>query len=272
MGIFDSFIKRRQAPQKEPNFSFKVQYDNDNKPISAQIKEQTGIDLSEEYVQISTSGDDCVCPMCAQFEDKIFPANDAPKLPLCPSCSCSYIHYFKADLPSGTVISKKENFTLPAKCTHLFYKHQHSLYEETDIDKQIRLCEADLKKLPEFIMPYLIADFHVPEELVCRDLLPELYMQLGKWDKAEATIKKCIAANAYYPQNGLNELTYLASYQKVATEALSYIKQHPGCLQRNIYKALSYEGEKREHLKHFLSCSKQIRKVKHGNTNELYPN
>lgn len=227
-------------------------------------------DLNTEYVELSTSGDENVCPMCAQFEGKIFPSSDAPKLPLCPSCACAYLYYFKDDLPSNAKISTKDDFILPAKCTPLFYKHQKILYTETDIDKRIRLCESDLKKLTEFMAPYLSANFPAPAELACRDLLPDLYMQLGKWDKAEKAINTCIAAKAYFPDDGLDELAYLASYRKVATETISYIQKNQGCLQRNIYKVMQYEGTERDQLKYFLRYSKQIRKVKHGNTNELY--
>lgn len=227
-------------------------------------------DLDTEYVQLSTSGDENVCPMCAQFEGKMFLSTDAPKLPLCPNCSCTYEYYYKDDLPLNAEISKKEDFILPAECTSLFYKHQQNLYTETDIDKKIRLCERDLKKLPEFMAPYLSVGFSAPDDLACRDLLPDLYMQLGKWDKAEKAINTCIAAKAYFPGDGLDRLADFTSYRKVATETLSYIQKNQGCLQRNIYKAMQYEGDKREQLKYFLRYSKQIRKEKHGNTNELY--
>lgn len=227
-------------------------------------------DLDIKYVEVSTSGDENVCPMCAQFEGKIFLSSDAPKLPLCPDCACAYIYYYKNDLPLNAEISKKDDFFLPAECTSLFHKHQQILYTETDINKKIRLCESDLKKLPEFMAPYLSAGFPAPEHLACRDLLPDLYMQLGKWDKAEKVINTCIAAKAYFPEDGLYALDNFASYRKVATEAISYIQKNQGCLQRNIYKAMQYEGDDREQLKHFLRYSKQIRKVKHGNTNELY--
>lgn len=118
--------------------------------------------------------------------------------------------------------------------------------------------------------PYINANFNAPQELVCRDLLPELYMRLGKWDKAEKAIKRCIEANAYYPDNGSEELLYLTTFRKVATQAISYITQNPGCLQRNIYKALPYEADEKECLKHFLRNSLLITKEKFNNTNKLY--
>lgn len=264
-----SFLCKKQPITEQSQLSVKINYNNSKSP-GTQFEEQTDIDLGTEYVMLSTAGDENVCPMCAQFEDKIFSSSDAPKLPLCPSCSCGYMYYFKDDLPPNAVISNKSDFVLPAKCTPIFYKHQQELYREKDINKQIRICESDLKKLPEFMAPYLSANFPAPQELLCRDLLPHLYMQLGKWDKAEQSIIKCIDANAYFPDNGSAELAYLSSYRKIATETLSYLQQNPGCLQRNIYKKMGYEGEEREVMKDFLRYTKLIKKVKYNNTNQLF--
>ncbi len=274
MSIFNFFRKKEQKQPEAPFFSATIQFSN-NTDLSPkeQIKQQTDVELDqdeEDYVCISTSGDENVCYMCAQFEGKFFPSKNAPKLPLCPSCACAYKYYDKRDLPSGSIISNKEDFILPAECTALFYKHQQSLYDETDLNKIIRICERDLMKLPEFMAPYLSVGFPAPMELVCRDLLPELYMQLGEWDKAEKAIKKCIDAKAYFPCDGSLELANLASYHKVATETLSYINQNPGCLQRNIYRVMNYDGEEKDQLKSFLRYSRQIEKVKYNNTNKLY--
>lgn len=275
MGLFNFFLKKltKQPTQTEQDtVSAKIDYGKHTEPTTkVQTPNETyKYSSNTKYVCISTSGDKNVCPMCAQFEGKFFLSTDAPKLPLCPSCACAYEYYFDEDLPPNTAISHKNDFTLPAECTSIFYKHQQNLYSETDIKKQIRLCEQDIKKLSEFMAPYISSDFPAPRELVCRDLLPELYMQLGEWEKAERVINKCIDARAYSPNDGSKELADLASYQKTAIEALSYIEQNPGCLQRNIYKALPYEGDEREQLKHFLRYSRQIKKIKHGNTNELY--
>ena len=276
MGILDLFRRIRTNFTQEPdseNISIHIQYGQTTLPESSiQIggNEPKNFDLEIEYVKLSTSGDENVCPMCAQFEDKIFPASEAPKLPLCPSCACVYISYFKGDLPKNSTISNKNDFVLPAECTFMFHKNQQKAYEETDPVKIIRLCEGQLRKLLEFMEPYISANFPAPDELACRDLLPKLYMELGQWEKAKKVINKCIEAKAYFPNNGLEELNNFESYRKVATETLSYIQQHQGCLQRNIYKSMNYEGEKREYLKHFLRYNKQIRKVKHNNTNELY--
>lgn len=273
LGILNAF--QEKVPQsKQSDASITIQFGNEKRP-EAKIKTSDGIsdyDLEIEYVRLSTSGDENVCPMCSQFEDKIFPFADAPELPLCPSCACGYEYYYKGDLPAGAIISKKEDFILPAECTSIFYQHQHSLYKETDTAEVIRLCEQDLNILPMFMAPYLSAGFPAPDELVCRDLLPELYMQFGQWDKAEKAIKKCITAKAYYPEDGSDELSYLQAYQKVAVETLSYLSKNPGCLQRNIYKKMGYEGEEKELLKNFIRCSKLINKVKYNNTNQLFCN
>ncbi|MDE6905514.1 MAG: phage head morphogenesis protein [Lachnospiraceae bacterium] len=270
MNFFDFFRKKHPAT-KETERPISIDLGSPKSPVQ-QIKEQTGIDLGLEYARLSTSGDERVCPMCAQFEGKVFLSTDAPELPLCPVCSCAYEYYLKEDLPSDTIISNKNDFVLPAKCTALFYKHQQELYTTTDIDKQIRLCEADLKRLPEFMAPYLSAGFPAPEELACRDMLPDLYMQLGKWDKAEKTINKCINSKAYFPDDGSEQLKALASYKKVATETMDYISQNPGCLQHNIYKKMGFEGEEKEMLKDFMKKNKLLTKEKYNNTYKLFYN
>jgi hypothetical protein len=248
------------------------QSDVDAKTITSLPKKSfvRDYDPKSKFVELSTSGDENVCPMCAQFEGKIFLAKNAPSLPLCPDCGCAYIEYFKDDLPSDTVINDKNDFVLPAKCTSMFYNTQHQLYEERDINKRILLCENELKKLKTFMKPYLSAGFPSPCELACRDLLPDLYIQLGEWENAENTIKSCIAAGAYYPEDGSDQLSDFESYRKVATETLFYISQNPGCLQRNIYKHMGYDGKEKEILKHFLRNSQQIEKVKCNHTNQLF--
>lgn len=274
MSIFDFFKKStKKSLQSNPfDVSLEIQYNSSVLPNAELhvVEETSNYNFEIEYVKLSTSGDENVCPMCAQFENKLFLSTDAPPLPLCPSCSCAYEHYYKNDLPSDAVISNKDDFVLPAECTSLFYKTQQKIYEEDDINKRIRLCEREIKELNEFMTPYLSAGFPAPSELACRDLLPDLYMQLGQWEKAENTINACITAKAYYPEDGSTELANFESYRKVATETLSYISQHPGCLQRNIYKSMGYEGEEKECLKHFLRNSKCIKKVKYNNTNQLF--
>lgn len=283
MGIISFFKKiiqenrnnyeKIESPQN--NSSIKIDYSvRDSIQLEKQIEDQIGTveNMEIEYVEVSTSGDERVCSMCAQFEGKIFLKEKAPKLPLCPNCSCDFLYYFKSDLPDNAVISDISDFVLPSEHVPLFYKHHQKLYEETDIHKRIRICESDLRKLPEFMKPYQEANFSPPPELACRDILPDLYMRLGKWKKAENAINKCIETGAYDSESGNNALEQYHLYKETATETLSYIEQNPGCFQRNIYKVMGYEGEKKEILKDFLRYSMLIKKVKHGNTNELYLN
>ena len=97
-----------------------IQFGNDTElSLNKQIKEQN-LDLNYKYVSISTSGDDNVCPMCAQFEGKFFLEKDAPKLPLCPSCACAYLYYEKRELPFGSVINKKRILCYPQNVHHYF--------------------------------------------------------------------------------------------------------------------------------------------------------
>lgn len=271
MSIFN-FFRKKTNPSKtdQPEISMKIMYEDTN-PASIQVQTQDKTEQLEiEYVRLSTSGDENVCPMCAQFEGKIFLATDAPQLPLCPSCACAYEYYLKEDLPPDAVISDKNDFVLPAECAPAIYQEQQQAYETDDIKKCIRICQKQLKQLHEFMAPYLSAKFSAPSELACRDLLPDLYMKLGEWKKAEKAIKSCISANAYYPNDGSEQLADFEAYRKIATTVLSYISDNPGCLQRNIYKALPYEGADREYLKYFLRSSLQITKEKSGNTNKLY--
>ena len=207
MGIFDFFInrnKRKLFPKTQSDLLINIKYDNSIVPtVTAKMQnESCEYNLKIEYVGISTSGDENVCPMCSQFEGKIFAATDAPKLPLCPSCSCAYMHYFKEDLPPDAKISSASDFVLPADCAPMIYKVQQRIYNENDMDKCIRLCRRQLKSLNKFMQPYISsAGFPSPDELACRDLLPDLYMQLGKWEDAKNTIQACIEAKAYYPEN-----------------------------------------------------------------------
>lgn len=221
------------------------------------------------YVRISTALDSNVCPICAQFEGKIFPIDTAPELPFCPTCRCVYNYFFDGRLPKGTVVSKKEDFVLPAKCIHKLYENHQAIYEEKDIQKRLQLCEDGLKLLPEFMVPYLQAGFPAPEDLACRDFAAELYMRLGDWANALRVIQACMEANAYYPESGENELMHLRKYSEAATEALAYIAEYPGSLQRDMYKKLCPPLD-REELKHFIRYSLQIRKEPYKNTNKLY--
>lgn len=224
-----------------------------------------------QYASIATSEDESVCPMCKQFEGKYFLLNDVPKPPFCPSCGCALEYFFSKDsIPDNLKFAESKNFVLPSDYVDIFYKTQYKMYSDISINTKISACDKTLKYINEFMAPYISAGFSAPEELACRDLLPELCIQTGKWKKAENTIKKCIEAKAYYPSDGLEALNDFTEYKSVAMDTLKIIEETPGVLQRNIYKLLPLQGRKREMLKHFLKKSDLIKKEKRGNTNALF--
>ena len=225
---------------------------------------------SSDYVVISTAGDDRVCQMCKQFDHKIFPKNSAPKLPLCPLCSCAYLYYLKQDLPENSVISNINDFVLPSECVTVFFEHHQVILETKDDSKKMKLCEYDLGILSKLMTPYISAGFNSPEYIDCRDLYPELCLKYGLWDKAEKIVIKCIEAKAYYPADGSKELKYVRKYKKIAIEVSNYINENPGVLQRNIYKKFPFQGVDRDVLKHFLRYNRNLKKEKFGSTNKLY--
>lgn len=153
-----------------------------------------------------------------------------------------------------------------------FYELSEIIKIEKDIHKRLIACEESYKILPAFCRFCIENDGgELPPLINCRDYGPELYMRLGEWEKARRAIFLCMNANAYENKNdGEEMLEYLHTYHAVADTTVSYIAKNPGCLQRNVYKALSFEGDRREALKHFLRHSLQIRKEKDGNTNKLY--
>jgi hypothetical protein len=151
-----------------------------------------------------------------------------------------------------------------------FYELSHLIDSSKDIYDKLDACEKSFPLLKEFCRFCLENDGELPPFINCRDVGPEMYMRIGKWDDAERVIQICIDAKAYYPNDGSQELTNFENYKQVALETLSFISQNPGCLQRNIYKVMGYEGDKKEYLKVFLRNSKLIQKVKYNNTNQLF--
>ena len=280
--IKSKFIKTNlNISNKEQNFTNKYSdiEESDRSSIATEYTINLGArsevieEQNPQYASISTSEDESVCPMCKQFEGKYFLLNDVPKLPLCPSCGCALEYFFtKDDIPDNLEFAESKNFILPSDYVDIFYKTQQKMYSDISINTKISACDRTLKYLNEFMAPYISAGFSAPEELACRDLLPELCIQTGKWKKAENTIKKCIEAKAYYPADGLEVLNDFTEYKEIAMDTLKIIEETPGVLQRNIYKLLPVQGKKREMLKHFLKKSDLIKKEKIGNTNALFLN
>ncbi len=163
------------------------------------------------------------------------------------------------------------DYTLPSAKMQKFYSLSEQIGNNKDVEKKLRACEASYGILPDVIEEFIKRDHELPPEIYCRDVGPELYMRLGRWDCAARAIKVCIDADAYYPNTsdeGENELQYLRKYMDVANAAVDYIKSNPGTLQKDIYKNLKELD--RDTLKTFTRSSLLIRKEKFGNTNKLY--
>lgn len=104
--------------------------------------------------------------------------------------------------------------------------------------------------------------------IICRDVAPWLYMKQGKWDDAERVIQFCISCGAYYPKSGKAVLNSFEAYRDAACVAMAFIKNHPGVLQKDVYKKLTAvvsSDEMREVMRSF----ELIHKEKEGKTNRL---
>ncbi|MDO4298840.1 MAG: hypothetical protein Q4C59_10275 [Lachnospiraceae bacterium] len=152
-----------------------------------------------------------------------------------------------------------------------FYSYGEKYNSPSSTHEKLQYCKKALKLLPDIVLADLEQDgklIRIPE--VCY-VMPEMYMRIGEWEKAKETVKYCIACNAYYsePEVGESELSYIETFQETALVALEFIKNNPGFLQKNMYKALA---DKTDHdcLKHFLRCSEQIEKIPYKKTNMLY--
>lgn len=152
-----------------------------------------------------------------------------------------------------------------------FYLLSDEIKNSNDINKILEACEASYEILYDVVDIWKKQYNEVPPSILCRDIGPELYMRLGKWEHAVSAILACIEAEAYYPNNdegGQQALTYLNLYSKTAILAVDYIRKNPGTLQREIYRKLPELDQPM--LKHFTRCSLQIRKVPYKSTNKLY--
>lgn len=153
-----------------------------------------------------------------------------------------------------------------------FFGLSQAIESEKDIYAKIALCEKSYHMLPEFVRFSLAQDGELPPFINCRDIGPAMYMRLGKWEQAESAIRKCIAANAYYPDDGQAELDDLSIYKAVATKIVGFLTANPGFLQKDIYKNIGFSPEEKEQAKYFCRSSLQIRKEPFGKTNKLYVN
>lgn len=141
--------------------------------------------------------------------------------------------------------------------------------ESKDVNEKIALSEESLLLLPDFVK-YSLETYDQLTYMPCKDFLPRAYMRFAKWEQAERVIRACIRADAYYPETGESDLQYLYQYENISQQAIDYIHNHPGCLQRNMYRTLNVDDASKKMLMDFLKYSYILEKKRIGNTNALY--
>lgn len=170
------------------------------------------------------------------------------------------------------IISRNEALIFLPKAVQDYFDLSEKIKTEKDISKKLEYCNKQFLLLPYFVQSELDSPGSLPPVIACRDWAPKLYMRLGKWEDAEHSIKKSIEANAYYPNKGEKELSYLYEYKKVAKITLQFLKNNPGYLQKNIYKALEDQVSNMSILKNFIRWSLLLRKEPYNRTNKLFVN
>ena len=151
----------------------------------------------------------------------------------------------------------------------LYFQLVEQVEKPGPLKDRLALCEQARPVMASFVSACLQEDRELPPCIVFRDYAPIWYMRTGQWEAAASYINFCISCNAYFPENGQEELQFLNLYKRTAQIALAYISQNPGCLQSQIYKLLSGSTDK-ECLKKFTRHSELIVKVPCGKTNRLY--
>jgi len=154
-------------------------------------------------------------------------------------------------------------------CTFFFEKSNLAKQAKDDVKQAILLWEDVLPILPAFTKAMNWQCGELPPTIECRNILPDLYKRLGQWQDAKRVIETCAAAGAY-PNGADQELTDLERYAQAADIATDYIKEHPGVLQKDIYKLLANSNADPDMLKRFTRTSLQIRKEPAGKTNKLF--
>ena len=169
----------------------------------------------------------------------------------------------------------------PAQASY-FYSIQNFSNAHGD-EKKILELEKSLQTLESFVYYSFKNDKELPPYVPCRDVLPELYMRCGDWNKAEQVIRLCMSIRAYgytdyskskrgiwFSATGEDELSTLQKRSDVSVAVLQYLSENPGTLQRNVYKIPELSYCDHDALVWFCRYSHQIRKEKESNTNRLY--
>lgn len=130
--------------------------------------------------------------------------------------------------------------------------------------------EAALEALPGTFSEWLRSPYKdpVPPSIPPRDSLPDMYMRFGRWDDAARVIHRVAEIGLMTKDEEKERLAWVAGCKAAAIAALDLVRDRPGILQKDVYRELPYIN--RECLKWFLRFSREIDRVKRGDSNRLY--
>lgn len=160
----------------------------------------------------------------------------------------------------------------PSEFTKSFYLLSEIIEHNKNIYAKIDACEKSFVFLPDFVKNSLELDGDLPPFILCRDKGPILCVRTGQWKKATEFVKTCIAANAYYPEDGSEELAYIQQICNVGQRIVAYVSTHPGSIQKDIYKLVEISPEEKVSARYFLRYNTILRKEPFKNTNRLFLN
>jgi hypothetical protein len=107
-----------------------------------------------------------------------------------------------------------------------------------------------------------------PPAIPCIQELPHIYCVCNRWDDAirvhGVALEKGLIDKFQYDEAIID----IRNKELTHREAIEFIKNNPGVLQRDIYKKLL--SVEKDYLKWVMRYSRDIGKVKSGNTYELY--
>ncbi len=140
----------------------------------------------------------------------------------------------------------------------------------TQAEEYFAAGEAALDALPGAFAGWLRSPDKesVPPSIPPRDGLPDMYMRFGRWDDAARVIRRVAEIGLTTKDEERESLAWIAGCKAAATAALDLVKDRPGILQKDVYRELPYVN--RECLKWFLRFSREIDKVKTGDSSRLY--
>ena len=154
---------------------------------------------------------------------------------------------------------------------YFFYALSEKIRSGNDVYAKIEACEESYNLLPQFIKDWKKDCKDLPPTIYCRDRGPTLYAMTGQWDKAIESVQTCIAARAYQTKkDGTEALSRITQMCNIGKRVISYVSDHPGCLQKDIYKAVEISPDEKDSAKYFLRYNVILRKEPYNKTNRLF--